>query len=70
MKEMNIQNLLHSLAQQELQLQTRQFLAPYVKGSRIRTRIQGMVYTFVPQPIDAEDWGIFQPVDLSTGQKA
>jgi hypothetical protein len=66
MKKMDIQNLLHSLAQQELQLQTRQFLAPCVKGSHIRTRIQGMVYTFVPQPIDLEDWGIFQPVDTKT----
>jgi hypothetical protein len=66
MSRPKIQNLLYSLAQQELQLQTRQFLAPYVKGSRIRTRIQGMVYTFVPQPIDVEDWGIFQPVDTKT----
>jgi hypothetical protein len=61
-----INNLLYALAQQELQLQTRQFLAPCIKGSRIRTRIQGMVYTFVPQPIDLEDWGIFQPVDMKT----
>jgi hypothetical protein len=66
MKKTNIHNLLHSLAQQELQLQTRQFLAPCVKDGRIRTRIQGMVYTFVPQPIDVEDWGIFQPVDTKT----
>jgi hypothetical protein len=66
MKNHSINNLLHSLAQQELQLQTRQFLAPYVKGSHIRTRIQGMVYTFVPQPIDLEDWGIFQPIDTKT----
>jgi hypothetical protein len=66
MKNHSINNLLYSLAQQELQLQTRQFLAPYVKGSHIRTRIQGMVYTFVPQPIDLEDWGIFQPIDTKT----
>jgi hypothetical protein len=66
MKNHSINNLLFSLAQQELQLQTRQFLAPCIQGSHIRTRIQGMVYTFVPQPIDLEDWGIFQPVDTKT----
>ncbi len=58
-----INQLLFSLTQQELQLQTSSFLAPCVKGGKIRTRIQGMVYTFVPQPIELEDWGIFQPVD-------
>lgn len=63
MPKPKIQNLLHSLAQQELQLQTAMFLAPCLKGGRIRTKIAGMVYQFRSTPRDFEGWGIFQPID-------
>jgi hypothetical protein len=66
MKNHVINNLLYSLAQQELQLQTTQFLAPCVKQGRIRTRIQGLVYTFTPKPQNFAGWGIFQPLDTKT----
>jgi hypothetical protein len=66
MSKFQIQNLLHSLAQQELALQTTSFLAPCVKDSRIRTRIQGMVHTFTPKPKNFVGWGIFQPIDAKT----
>jgi hypothetical protein len=66
MKNNHINNLLYSLAQQELQLQTTQFLAPCVKQGRIRTRLQGLVYTFTPKPQDFVGWGIFQPLDTKT----
>ncbi len=59
----SINQLLQSLAAQETQLCNTQFLAPCVPGGHIRTRIQGMIYSFTPKPQDFEGWGIFQPVD-------
>ncbi|MBE9029576.1 hypothetical protein IQ266_07520 [filamentous cyanobacterium LEGE 11480] len=61
-----INQLLQSLAKQENQLQNTQFLAPCVKSGYIRTRIQGMVYGFTPEPKDFEGWGIFQPADTQS----
>jgi hypothetical protein len=62
----DIRTLLHQLAQAEVQLQSTQFLAPWVNGGKLRTRIAGMVYTFEPQPPSQEGWGIFQPVNPTT----
>ena len=62
----DIRKLLHSFASAEAQLQSTQFLAPCVKGGRVRTRVAGMVYTFTPKPRDFEGWGIFQPADEQT----
>jgi hypothetical protein len=62
----DIRKLLHSFASAEAQLQLTQFLAPTLKGGRVRTRVAGMVYTFMPQPRDFEGWGIFQPADEQT----
>jgi hypothetical protein len=59
----NIYNLLNQIAQDELQLQSTRFLAPCVKGGRVRTRVAGMVYTFTPAPRSFEGWGIFQPLN-------
>ena len=66
MQKSNIQNLLQSFAQQELQLQNSLFLAPCVMGGFIRTRISGMIYQFRSKPHDFEGWGIFQPIDAKT----
>ncbi|MBD3887436.1 hypothetical protein IFO70_38435 [Phormidium tenue FACHB-886] len=62
----NIHKLIHQLAQAETQLRSTQFLAPCVKGGRVRTRVTGMIYTFIPQPRQFEGWGIFQPTDERT----
>ncbi len=62
----DIRKLLHSFASAEAQLQSTQFLAPCVKGGRVRTRVAGMVYTFTPKPRSFEGWGIFQPADEQT----
>jgi hypothetical protein len=62
----NIHKLLNQIASAEAQLQTTQFLAPCVKGGRVRTRVAGMLYTFTPKPRQFEGWGIFQPVDEQT----
>jgi hypothetical protein len=63
---MNIHTLLNQIANAEAQLQSTQFLAPCVKGGRVRSRVAGMVYTFTPKPRQFEGWGIFQPVDAQT----
>ncbi|MEH2118436.1 hypothetical protein [Nostoc sp.] len=62
----NIFKLINQIAIAEAQLSATQFLAPCVKGGRVRTRVAGMVYTFSPKPSKFEGWGIFQPVDEKT----
>lgn len=59
----DIRKLLSQIASQEAQLQETEFLAPCTRGGRVRTRVAGMVYTFVPKPRDFEGWGIFQPAN-------
>ena len=62
----DIHKLINQIAIAQAQLSTTQFLAPCVKGGRVRTRVAGMVYTFSPKPSKFEGWGIFQPVDEKT----
>ncbi|MBD2411681.1 hypothetical protein FACHB389_23805 [Nostoc calcicola FACHB-389] len=62
----NIFKLINQIADAEAHLYATQFLAPCVKGGRVRTRVAGMVYTFRPKPSKFEGWGIFQPVDEKT----
>lgn len=59
----DIRKLLNQLATQEAQLRETQFLAPCVGGGFVRTKVSGILYTFIPQPRNFEGWGIFQPVD-------
>lgn len=64
----DIRNLLNQIAAQESQLRDTQFLAPCVRGGRVRTSVANIIYTFTPQPQDFEGWGIFQPVDGKTAE--
>lgn len=64
----NIFNLINQIANAEAQLSETQFLAPCVKGGRVRTRVAGMVYTFTPKPSKFAGWGIFQAVDEKTAK--
>ncbi|MFN6570186.1 hypothetical protein [Dendronalium sp. ChiSLP03b] len=64
----DIRKLINQIALAEAQLCATQFLAPCVKGGRVRTRVAGMVYTFTPKPSKFEGWGIFQPVDEKTAK--
>lgn len=52
----DIRKLLNQITIAESQLQ---FLAPCIKNGRIRTRVAGMIHTFIPKP-QFEGWGIFQ----------
>jgi hypothetical protein len=62
----NIRTLLQQIATQEEQFCSTRFLAPCVRGGRIRTRLVGMVYTFLPYPRQFEGWGIFQASKAQT----
>lgn len=62
----DIRKLINQLAAQENNLSSTQFIAPCVRGGKVRTRVAGMVYTFIPKPRNFEGWGIFQPVDDQT----
>ena len=64
----NINKLINQIAIAQSNLQTTQFLAPCVKGGKVRTRVAGMIYTFTPKPSKFEGWGIFQPVDEKTAK--
>ena len=64
----DIRNLLNQIAAQEAQLHETQFLAPCVRGGRVRTSVANIIYTFTPQPQDFEGWGIFGPVDEKTAE--
>ncbi|MEG4804000.1 hypothetical protein QUB63_07105 [Microcoleus sp. ARI1-B5] len=59
----DIRKILSQLAAQEGQLLNTQFLAPCVRGGRVRTRIGGMIYTFQASPRNFEGWGVFGPVN-------
>jgi hypothetical protein len=64
----NIRDLLNQVASAEARLGATQFLAPCVQGGQVRTQIDGLVYTFTPQPRQFAGWGIFQPRDRQTAQ--
>ena len=56
----DIRNLLANLANAEAQLRETEFLAPCVRGGKVRASIDSLIYTFEPNPSDFEGWGIFQ----------
>lgn len=62
----DIRKLINQFAAKEQELNSSQFVAPCVSEGRIRTKVLGMVYTFVPEPRDFEGWGLFQPIDSKT----
>ena len=64
----DIHALLDRLEIAEQALLTRRFLAPCVRGGRVRTRLSGLVCTFRPQPRSFQGWGIFQPRDAKTAK--
>ncbi len=59
----DIHKILSQLAAIEAELLNTQFLAPCVRGGRVRIRVGSMVYTFQPQPQNFEGWAIFKPVN-------
>ncbi len=58
----DIHQILSQITAQEGQLLDTQFLAPCVRGGKVRTRIAGMIYTFQSQQ-NFEGWAIFKPIN-------
>ena len=56
-----MKNLLNSVAREEAAALNREFLAPCVRGGKIRARVGNLIYTFAAKPEDFEGWGIFLP---------
>lgn len=54
-------DLLKRVALEEETLRSSLFLAPCVRGGKVRTSVAGLLYTFTPRPSRFEGWGIFQP---------
>ncbi|MBD2500667.1 hypothetical protein [Anabaena azotica] len=64
----NIHKLINQIADAQAQLYAAKFIAPCVKGGRVRTRVAGMIYTFTPKPSKFAGWGVFQPMDEKTAK--
>ncbi len=58
-----IKNLIKATAREEEALLSTEFLAPCVRGGRLRARVNNLIYTFKPLPEDFEGWGIFLAVN-------
>lgn len=62
---MDINKLINESASKEKALLKSTFVAPVKKGSQIKVRIQGLIYTFglVQQDKDREGWFVLKPVN-------
>jgi hypothetical protein len=56
----DISDLLRRLSAAEDALAGQRFVAPCVRGGRVRVRVAGMVCTFAPKPSDFQGWGVFE----------
>jgi hypothetical protein len=57
----DVRKLLAKLSAEEERFRAARFVAPCVRGGRLRARVAGLVCTFTPEPRDFQGWGIFQP---------
>ncbi|MBD2547339.1 hypothetical protein [Planktothricoides raciborskii] len=64
----DIRNLIKQIAAESAQLCETQFVAPSVRGGKVRTRVAGLIYTFTPKSKKFEGWGIFQPINEKTAR--
>lgn len=64
----NFRELLRRVAEAEESLWSRRFLAPCVRGGRVRVNVGGLVHMFTPAPRDFEGWAVFQPTDELTAR--
>jgi hypothetical protein len=63
MNRTSLNKLLDDLTAIENNLPQKRLLAPCVIGGRVRVKIAGLVYTFIPRPNNFAGWGIFRPID-------
>ncbi|MEO0869110.1 MAG: hypothetical protein AAFY17_11815 [Cyanobacteria bacterium J06642_11] len=62
----NIHQLLNHLIDTEKELYQSDFLAPCVRRGRLRTRVNGLMYTFQLKGWPFEGWGLFRPETVDT----
>ena len=55
-----MRHLIERLAKAEDNFHKTRFLAPRLRGGKVRVRVQGLVCTYSPVPEDFEGWGVFQ----------
>ena len=60
-----VRDVLKRLAAEEQAFLGREFLAPALRGGRVRVRIAGAVCTIRTRPKEFEGWGVFQPASFS-----
>lgn len=68
MRNRDLHNLLSQVEAAEDALRETAFLAPCMRGGQVRAKVEGLVYTFTPEPHDFEGWGIFRPLDERTAR--
>src|SRR5688500_12603904 len=59
----DIRKLIDRLAGEEEGFRSTEFVAPCVRGGKVRARVGGMVSVFSPEPADFEGWGVFRAAD-------
>lgn len=64
-RETNISDLLKKFSAKEDEFLSREFLAPAVRGGRVRVRISGVVCEIRIGPMTFEGWGVFRPTSYS-----
>ncbi|HZT42526.1 MAG TPA: hypothetical protein VFA07_10050 [Chthonomonadaceae bacterium] len=64
----NIRQLLEKMAAEEAAFRETKFLAPCVRGGKVRAKVAGLIQSFAPVPRDFEGWGLFAPVDARTAR--
>jgi len=57
-------DILKKVVDAEKKAMNENFVAPCVRGGRVRTRIEGIIREFSPVPSNFEGWGIFKPCDI------
>jgi hypothetical protein len=62
----DVYRLLNQLAAAEEAFRGTRFLAPCLRGGRVRAKVAGLLCTFAPKPHDFEGWGVFRAVGDTT----
>jgi hypothetical protein len=59
----DVRDLLKKMAAREAAFAETRFVAPCVRGGKVRARVGGIVQTFATEPATFEGWGVFQARD-------
>src|SRR5207247_884210 len=65
---MRPRDLLEKMAAEEDAFLRSSFVAPVVKGVKVRVRCAGVVWQFGVRPLDFEGWAVLRPLDHSRAE--